>query len=98
MKAALKPGGVLAVLDLYQARTPGDYAVSAAAVPVNWLLTWRNGGHHGSPEADAAWQEHGQSDVYPTPTEVRRVCADLLPGARVTRHLLWRYSLIWRKA
>jgi hypothetical protein len=23
--------------------------------------------------------------------------ARVLPGARVTRHLLWRYSLVWRK-
>ncbi len=97
LKAALKPGGVLLVLDLFQARTLSDYGVSAAAVPINWLLTRRHGGHHGSPEADAAWREHGQGDVYPLLAEVQRACADLLPGARVTRHLLWRYSLVWRK-
>ena len=28
---------------------------------------------------------------------VRRVCAELLPGAVVRRRLLWRYTLIWRK-
>ena len=45
----------------------------------------------------AAWAEHGRSDVYPTLAQVRRACAGLLPGARVRRHLLWRYSLVWHK-
>ena len=36
-----------------------------------------------SPEARAAWKEHGQSDVFLSVREVRRVCANLLPGAQV---------------
>ena len=27
----------------------------------------------------------------------REAAPDLLPGARYRRHLLWRYSLLWRK-
>ncbi len=29
--------------------------------------------------------------------EVREVCRAVLPGAVVRRHLLWRYSIVWRK-
>jgi hypothetical protein len=28
---------------------------------------------------------------------MRRLTRDLLPGARYRRHLLWRYSVVWRK-
>jgi hypothetical protein len=45
----------------------------------------------------AAWAEHEQYDVYPTLSEAREACAQILPGASVRRHLLWRYSVIWRK-
>jgi hypothetical protein len=51
-----------------------------------------------STEARVAWDEHGRGDSYITISQVRRTCAKLLPGARVRRHLLWRYSIIWRKA
>ena len=29
--------------------------------------------------------------------EVRATARRLLPGVRYRRHLLWRYSLLWRK-
>ncbi len=50
-----------------------------------------------SPAARAAWDEHGRHDSYLTMAEVRRACARVLPGARVTKHLFWRYSIVWRK-
>ena len=28
--------------------------------------------------------------------EVKAIAADVLPGVRYRRHLLWRYSLRWR--
>jgi hypothetical protein len=28
---------------------------------------------------------------------VRDACEAELPGAKVRRHLLWRYSVVWRK-
>ncbi len=98
LKAALQPGGVLLVLDLCRDETPGDYLTSAAALPLHLALKrLRNGGQPQSPEARAAWDAHGKDDVYPTLNEVRRACADLLPGAQVRRHLLWRYSIVWTK-
>ena len=57
--------------------------------------------HSGSvrpdPEVAAAWAEHGKVDRYMTLRQVRAVCARVLPGAEIRRHLFWRYSLVWRK-
>jgi SAM-dependent methyltransferase len=48
-------------------------------------------------------REHWESaapTVWPpdhTYSEIRSIAAKLLPGHRLRRHLLWRYSLIWAK-
>jgi len=44
-----------------------------------------------------AWRQHGEHDRYLTLAQVRQVCARVLPGTHVRRHLLWRYSIVWRK-
>lgn len=98
VKAALRPGGTLAILDLYKAEGLIDLPVNALAVPVNIVLRLvKNGRLRASQESREAWREHGQRDFYPKLSQVRRVCAAILPGVRVRRHLLWRYSIIWRK-
>jgi hypothetical protein len=48
-------------------------------------------------ELRRAWEEHGRTDRYLTLAEVRAACARALPGARVRRHLLWRYLIVWRR-
>jgi SAM-dependent methyltransferase len=94
----VRPGGTLVVLDLYQPAAPADWLVSAAAVPATAALRAVRRGRLRPPrEVREAWRAHAETDVYPTLAEVRRAAADLLPGARVRRHLLWRYSLVWRK-
>jgi len=30
-------------------------------------------------------------------SQVRKICEDVLPGAQVRKHLLWRYSIVWKK-
>jgi hypothetical protein len=45
-----------------------------------------------------AWAAHERHDLYPTMTEVRALCASVLPGAKIKQHLLWRYSIVWEKA
>jgi len=98
MRESVRPGGVLLVLDLYRAEAASDFLVSAIAVLVNAVLSLvRTGRIRQRSELRAAWDEHGQHDIYPTLAEVRHVCHHLLPGARVRRHLLWRYSIIWRR-
>jgi 2-polyprenyl-3-methyl-5-hydroxy-6-metoxy-1,4-benzoquinol methylase len=98
MRDSLAPGGVLLVLDIYRAESAADLAVSAAAVPVNLLLRLVKARRLREPlEIRQAWEEHGRTDSYPTLSQVRRACAAHLPGAKITRHLLWRYSIVWKK-
>jgi SAM-dependent methyltransferase len=99
LKAALKPSGVLLVLDVSRDETLGDFVQSLVAIPVNQVFE-RIHNRNQSPASAAsraAWDAHGHDDHYLSTGEVRLACADLLPGARVTRHLLWRYSLVWTK-
>jgi 2-polyprenyl-3-methyl-5-hydroxy-6-metoxy-1,4-benzoquinol methylase len=98
MKAALRPGGTLLVLDLYEAQGWADRLPNVLALPVNIVLRLvKQRRLRESREVRAAWEEHGRSDRYLTLGEVRRICAEVLPGAKVKRHLLWRYSIVWRK-
>lgn len=111
LKAALKPGGALLVLDLFEpARWHGppardslregllDSFLNLVAMPVSVSLRLL---HHRRllprPEVRAAWNEHARHDIYSTMREVRSLCAEILPGAMIRKHLLWRYSIIWKK-
>lgn len=98
MKSALKVNGVLLILDLFQAGGLSDAFASALAVPASiGLRLIRHGRVLAPRQVRRAWAEHGRHDSYLTLTQVRRVCAELLPGAEVRRHLLWRYSVVWKK-
>ncbi len=100
MRNALRPGGALVLLDLYQASSVADYLVSVLAFPAGMALRLAEPGGLSNRQSEAlrrAWEEHGKTDVYPTLREVRDACGVELPGASVRRHLLWRYSVIWRK-
>jgi len=84
----LRPGGRLAVVGLAADRSIGDYLASVPGVPANWfyraLYRQRNSG---APVTDPEM----------TWAEVRATARRMLPGVRYRRHLLWRYSLLWRK-
>ena len=98
MKMALKPGGVLLILDLYEAKDLSDYLLSAVAFPANILIRLAKTGSLRPPEAERrAWEEHGKHDHYLHVPAVRRICQELLPGAEVKKHLFWRYSIVWHK-
>ena len=97
MKAALAPNGTLIVLDLFQASL-FDMSTIMLAIPVNFLLKYLKTGSVRQPQAvREAWAEHGQHDTYVSLSQLRQVCKTILPGAQVKKHLLWRYSLIWKK-
>jgi ubiquinone/menaquinone biosynthesis C-methylase UbiE len=124
LKAALKPGGVLIVLDLFEpvrlwhghpARDPRagrvchDQTASVVTGLVDTFLNIiamgvsvslrliHNGRLKPSREVRAAWAAHEQHDSYPTMVAIRELCAEILPGAEIKRHLLWRYSIVWQK-
>jgi ubiquinone/menaquinone biosynthesis C-methylase UbiE len=88
MARALRPGGRLAVVGLAANRSPADYLIGAPGVPANWIYRALRG--HGGPGAPVR-------DPEMTWAEVHATARDVLPGVRYRRHLLWRYSLRWRK-
>ena len=92
MRRLLRPGGRLAVLGLYRARTPPDYATAGLAMVPNWIrrqLVARIAG--GSIDMAAPARTATASLA-----EIRSAAEAVLPGARIHRHLYWRYSLFWR--
>jgi ubiquinone/menaquinone biosynthesis C-methylase UbiE len=98
IKHALKPGGVFLCLDLYRRSTLTDLLSDCAAYPASMLLRTLKTGRPKPPrDVRAAYAEHEKTDTYLTLPQIKRACADTLPGALVTRHLLWRYSVVWKK-
>jgi ubiquinone/menaquinone biosynthesis C-methylase UbiE len=99
MKGSLRIGGTLAILDLYKSVVWRDMLTAIMAFPVSLVLRLIKTGRLREPcQVRAAWAEHGRNDTYPTLARVRQICERVLPGAEVRKHLLWRYSIIWRKA
>ncbi|SRR6266700_928158 len=84
----LKPGGVLTIIGLYRGDTLADLAFTAVAFPASWMLRWLRG----HADVGAPLQ-----DPRETLREIRNACDSLLPDAVVSRHLLFRYSMIWHK-
>lgn len=102
MGRALRPGGTLLVLDLYETRGAADLLVGALGFPASKAIRLAKTGAlsapRQSPEVRRAWDEHYATDAFPTLEEVREACDKAgLRGAEVRRHLLWRYSVVWRK-
>jgi len=99
LKSTLIPNGILLVLDLYETEGIRDWMMNILAVPVHTILKLKHTGRMGEArEVRAAWAAHGANDTYLPVSEVRRICGNLLPGAIVRKHLLWRYSLVWKNA
>lgn len=94
LAAAVRPGGVLAMVALPRTELTRDLPVEALAavlervVGIGRLVRGRrDGGTPGMPVRDPAL----------TTREVRVRARAVLPGVRVRRLLFWRYSLVWRR-
>jgi|ERR1043166_1946774 SAM-dependent methyltransferase len=98
LKSALRRNGVLLILDLFEPAGLSDFFLNFVALPVSVGLRYKNYGRlRRNPEVRAAWAAHEAHDLYPTMREVHTLCAELLPGATIKKHLLWRYSIVWEK-
>ena len=98
LAGALRSGGVLLVLDVVASSNAVEHLWAARARPVAIALSlWHRGRLRHTRAERQAWDAHGRTDRYSTLAEVRAACARVLPGARVRRHLLWRYSIVWNK-
>lgn len=99
LKAALKPSGVLVILDLFEPVGLSDYLLNFVALPVSVGLRFKHYGRlRQRPEVRAAWAAHEAHDLYPTMHDVHALCDEILPAAKIKQHLLWRYSIVWQKA
>lgn len=89
------PGGTLVVIGLHQPASAIDRAVDVLALPANAavgaFLAAR--GRAGKPH------DEGMPVQQPTATlaDLRAAAAELVPGARLRRHLFWRCSLTWTR-
>jgi ubiquinone/menaquinone biosynthesis C-methylase UbiE len=98
IKNALKPGGIFVCLDLYQRSNFSDLFFDGVAYPANLFLTLIKTGKPKPPsEVREAYAAHGKTDTYLKLSQIERICAEILPGALVNRHLFWRYSIVWKK-
>ena len=98
IKNSLRVNGVLLILDLFKGEGLSDVITNALAAPVSvGLKLIRTRQLISSREVREAWREHGRHDVYLRLAQVRNTCAEILPDAKIRKHLLWRYSVIWKK-
>lgn len=98
IRDALKPRGVLVVLDLVQSDSPVERMFDVIGLGVSsGLRLIHNGRLQPPPEVRKAWEQHGKHDSYSTVSQLRALAGKILPGARVKRHLLWRYTLVYVK-
>lgn len=88
LRGLVAPGGTLVVVGLARPDLPRDLPLELAA-QIAGRLRRRPGDRDSAPPAPAVWPP---PERYST---MRRLAAELLPGVRWRRHLLWRYSLVW---
>ncbi|BAY24449.1 type 11 methyltransferase [Calothrix sp. NIES-2100] len=99
IQAALKPGGKLVILDLVESEGIQDLVSDGIAFPLNLTLQLlKNKRLRPTPEAIAAWQEHGMTDKYLTRSQAKQIYQQFLTEAQVRKHLFWRYSVVWEKS
>jgi trans-aconitate methyltransferase len=90
----VRPGGLLIVIGLYMTSTRADRAMELVTLPANAAVGLAKAikGTGGKPH-DA---EMPVVMTAPTLPEIRAAAAEIVPGARIRRHVFWRYSLVWR--
>jgi 2-polyprenyl-3-methyl-5-hydroxy-6-metoxy-1,4-benzoquinol methylase len=98
IKSLLRPGGVLILHDILDASNRLDKALDIFRMPISMAVQLRQRGRLlPRREVRRAWAEHGKHESYLKPVDVRAMRDKHLPGGRIYRHLLWRYTVVWRK-
>ncbi|MFD5877069.1 class I SAM-dependent methyltransferase [Streptomyces sp. NPDC060322] len=88
----LAPGGTLVVVGVARARTLGDHALGAAAIPMNVVMALlRHGGRRATRPASMTAPTLPPAMSF---AEIVQGAQEVLPGARLRRRLFWRYTLV----
>ncbi len=90
MRELLRPSGTLVVVGCARRQLPRDLPVELAGAVATRLH-----------KLTRTYWEHPSPTVWPPPqtySEARLLAAQVLPGVRYRRHVLWRYSLTWTNA
>ena len=99
MAALVRPGGVLVIHDVRDDAGLVERLLWPAAVAARvWSRVRASGRLREPAELRAAWREHGRGEHYETMHEVEAWSRRLLPGSRVSRHLQWRYTVVWKRS
>ncbi|MFI9604946.1 class I SAM-dependent methyltransferase [Streptomyces sp. NPDC052043] len=89
----LAPGGTLVVLGLSRPTTPGDHLLGAVAIPLNAATGWLKNSGRTAPRPVSMTASTRPADMsFP---DIVREARSILPGARLSRRLFWRYTLVW---
>ncbi|MEV0298447.1 class I SAM-dependent methyltransferase [Nocardia sp. NPDC050710] len=86
LRRLVAPGGTLAILGLWKMSLRGD-PLYLPLIPAIRLVDLVH-----PAKADPAPMRDPQDTLH----EIRCAAAEILPGARLRRRLMWRYTLIWR--
>jgi SAM-dependent methyltransferase len=102
LASLVRPGGVLAVVGLYQPSTVADYALEPVTVTANWavgaaLALRRRGRLDPAGESLPDHEHMPVLDARDTLPEIRAAARELTPGARIRRRVFWRYTLAWHR-
>ncbi len=87
------------VLDLLDYESVQDSLTDVIAVPLNWIFQLSRNRHiKPTPEAIEAAREHARTDKYLTRSQAQQIYTRSLTGAKIRKHLFWRYSVVWEKS
>lgn len=87
LRDLVRPGGELRIVGLARNVSPADMLWSAVTLLPTVLGDRRHGG--------VVDPEVGMTEPTESLAQVRAVARRLLPGARIRRHLYWRFTLTW---
>ncbi|MFF8935622.1 class I SAM-dependent methyltransferase [Streptomyces paradoxus] len=91
----LAPGGTLVIVGLARERTPADHLLGIVSVPLDVVMALLKSRGRPVPRPVSMTAATRPADL--SFTEIAREARAVLPGVRLRRRLLWRYTLVWRR-
>lgn len=83
------------IVGVARERTPVDHLLGVASIPLNIVMALLKTRVRPVPRPVSMTARTRPADL--TFTEIVREARAVLPGVRLRRRLLWRYTLVWRR-